>query len=91
MSLSGVKALLSAITAERLAIKLLLAVRHHNTASTPRRVTAIEIAKRSNQSACCVEDRMNYLVETVGCDNYISLMGTNLRIFQLNIHKKDVT
>ena len=34
---------------------------------------------------------MSRSVETVGCDNCTSLMGTNLRIFQLNVHKRDVT
>ncbi|KAM5529724.1 hypothetical protein FOXYSP1_17568 [Fusarium oxysporum f. sp. phaseoli] len=51
---------------------------------------AIETAKRSNQSVFHAEDHTSRSVKTVGCDNYTSLMGTNLRIFQLNVHKKDV-
>ncbi|RKK97848.1 hypothetical protein BFJ70_g17589, partial [Fusarium oxysporum] len=90
MSLSDAKAPTNATTAGRLAIKPLPAVKHNDAASVRRRDIAIETAKRSNQSVSHAEDHTSRSVKTVGCNNYTSLMGTNLRIFQLNVHKKDV-
>ncbi|KAF4971249.1 hypothetical protein FSARC_1871 [Fusarium sarcochroum] len=61
----------------------------HDEESVRRRVIVIETAKPSSQSAFCVVVHMSRRVKTVGCGNYISPMATNLRIFQLNVHKSD--
>ncbi|KAJ4073860.1 hypothetical protein NW760_015473 [Fusarium oxysporum] len=90
MSLSDAKAPTNATTAGRLVIKPLPAVKHNDAASVRRWDIAIETAKRSNQSVFHAEDYTSRSVKTAGRNNYTSLMGTNLRIFQLNVHKKDV-
>ncbi|RYC77840.1 hypothetical protein BFJ63_vAg19286 [Fusarium oxysporum f. sp. narcissi] len=80
---------LSAITARRLATRPLSVVRNRDAASVRRQVTVIETAKPSSQSVFCVVVHTSRRIKTVGCGNYTSLMATNLRILQLNVHKSD--
>ncbi|EWZ78233.1 hypothetical protein FOXG_21552 [Fusarium oxysporum f. sp. lycopersici 4287] len=88
--LSDAKAQLSATTAGGLATRPLPAVRHKDPASARRRVIVIKTAKPSSQSVFCVVVHTSRRIKTVGCGNYTLLMATNLRIFQLNVHKSDV-
>lgn len=87
--MTDAKVQLSAITARRLATRPLSVVRHRDAASVRRQVTVIETAKPSSQSVFCVVVHTSRRIKTVGCGNYTSLMATNLRILQLNVHKSD--
>ena len=88
-SLSDARVRPSAITAGMPVIRRSLARKHSGAASARRRDITTGSARRSSRSAFYAEGRTSRSVDTAECGDYM-VICTNLKIFQLNVRKRDV-